>query len=100
MLLLGFCRRDLVGRKFLRHIEWSQKRYREMLGDTFELAEAKVRIVAGQKPLDFYRAPPERGAPDIVSELLTHFQLILFNFFSTRCETSARGGPCVIVASC
>lgn len=64
---------------FLRHIEWSQKRYREMLGDTFELAKPKVQVVTGPKPLDFYRAPPERGAPDIVSELLTHFQLTRFN---------------------
>lgn len=65
---------------FLKHLKWSQERYREMLdGDTFELAESKVQVVSGAKPLDFYRKPPERGAPDIVSELLTHLKLTRFN---------------------
>lgn len=65
---------------FLKHLQLAQARYREMLeGDTFELAEQKVQVVAGQKPLDFYRKPPERGAPDIVSELLTHLKLTRFN---------------------
>lgn len=65
---------------FLRHIKWSQDRYREMLGgDTFEIDKPIVTVVQGQKPLDFYRTPPERGAPDIVSELLTHLRETRFS---------------------
>lgn len=65
---------------FLRHLIWAQARYRELLsGDSFELAETKVQVVAGQKPLDFYRKPPDRGAPDIVAELLSHFQVSRFS---------------------
>ncbi len=65
---------------FLRHLIWAQDRYRELLaGDSFELAETKVQIVKGQKPLDFYRKPPERGAPDIVVELLSHFEMTRFS---------------------
>ncbi|MDB5345472.1 MAG: hypothetical protein JWP89_3849 [Schlesneria sp.] len=65
---------------FLKHLQLARDRYRVLLdGDTFELAEPTVQIVSGQRPLDFYRKPPERGAPDIVSELLTHLRLTRFN---------------------
>ena len=48
-------------------------------GDTFDLSQPAVLVVTGNRPLDFYRAPPERGAPDIVAELLTHLKLTRFN---------------------
>lgn len=64
---------------FLRHLHWTRDRYREMLRDTFELAGEELKVVSGQKPLDYYRPGPERGAPEIVSELLTHFRLTRFN---------------------
>lgn len=65
---------------FLRHIKWSQDRYREMLdGDTFDVAGKEVKVVQGTRPLDFYRKGSERGAPEIVSELLTHFQVTRFS---------------------
>lgn len=71
---------EIESRLFLRHLDWAQGRYREMLGhDTFELAKSSVQVVKGKRPLDFYRAPPERGAPDIVSELLTQFELTRFD---------------------
>jgi len=64
---------------FLKHLAWTRKRFGELLdGDTFEMAQPKVEIVRGAKPLDFYRAPPERGAPDIVAELLAHFRVSRF----------------------
>jgi hypothetical protein len=64
---------------FLRHLDWAQRRYREMLnGDTFELAKAEVDVVRGTHPLDYYRQTRERGAPDIVTELLTHYQVSRF----------------------
>lgn len=65
--------------KFFKHVTWAQNRYRELLfGDTFDIAQPDVKIVPGQRPLDFYRAPPERGAPDIVSELLTNLKVTRF----------------------
>ena len=65
---------------FLRHIEVARNRYRELLaGDTFELSQPTVLVIAGERPLDFYRTPPERGAPDIVVELLNHLNLTRFN---------------------
>ena len=65
--------------QFLRHIKWSQERYRELLDDSFELAESKMQIVKGERPLDFYRKQPEGGAPDVVSELFAHFHHTRFN---------------------
>ncbi len=62
--------------KFLKHVNLAQARYRELLGgDTFEIAKQTVEIVRGAKPLDFYRAPPDRGSTDIVSELLAHLKV-------------------------
>ncbi len=64
---------------FIKHIVMAQKRYGELLnGDTFELAKPTVQVVRGQRPLDFYRKGEERGAPEIVSELLTHFKVSRF----------------------
>ena len=64
---------------FVEQIEWAQRRYEEMLGDdTFRIAKKEVEVVTGQRPLDFYRNGKERGAPDIVAELLTHFQVTRF----------------------
>jgi len=70
---------DVEQKLFLRHLKWSQERYSELLGTTFELAKPTVQSVRGRKPLEFYRAPPERGAPDIVAELLDHFRMTRFN---------------------
>ncbi len=66
---------------FLRQIQWTRRRFGEMLGgDTFSLArQEEVAAVRGARPLDFYRKQPERGAPDIVAELLAHFRFSRFN---------------------
>jgi hypothetical protein len=64
---------------FLRHLNWSRERYAELLeGDTFELAQETAAIVRGTRRLDFYRSRPENGAPEIVVELLEHFQVSRF----------------------
>lgn len=66
-------------RLLLKHLEWAQRRYREMLnGDTFEVEKDQVDIVRGTHPLDYYRQTRERGAPDIVAELLAHYQVSRF----------------------
>jgi hypothetical protein len=65
---------------FLRHLNWSQERYAELLGgDTFELAQPTIAVVRGARPLDFYRNRPENGAPEIVVELLGHFKVTRFD---------------------
>ena len=71
---------DAEQKMFMRHIAQARDRFRELLaGDTFELAKPAVQVVVGQRPLDFYRKPPERGAPDIVSELLATLHLTRFD---------------------
>jgi hypothetical protein len=59
-------------KRLMRHLKWSQTRYRELLGHgtTFAIAEQKPRVYRAQRPLEFYRAQPERSAGQIVSELL------------------------------
>ena len=66
---------------FLQHIDLARTRYREMLrGDTFEIAgEGRLRVVHGRRPLDHYRRARERGAPDMVAELLAEFGLTRFS---------------------
>lgn len=64
---------------FLKHIRWAQRRYAELLdGDTFMLAKSKVEVVPGRRSLDEYGNASERGAPDLVSELLDHFDVSRF----------------------
>ncbi len=49
-------------------------------GDTFEIAgEGRLRVVHGRKQLDDYRRARERGAPDMVAELLAEFGLTRFS---------------------
>ena len=65
---------------FLKHIEWTQRRYRELLGgDTFELTGRTVTVVRGRRPLAFYHKAKENGAPEVTAELLTHFKVTRFN---------------------
>jgi hypothetical protein len=67
-------------KRLMRHLKWSQTRYRELLGHgtTFAIAEQKPRVYRSPRPLEFYR-PQERSAPQVVSELLTAFNYNRFN---------------------
>ncbi len=56
------------------HLAWAQRRYRALLGTTFQLAPKGVAVVRARHPLRHYRHLPEMAAPEIVGELLTHFQ--------------------------
>jgi hypothetical protein len=62
--------------KLLRHLKWAQQRYLEMLAgqDTFQLAAEQAAIYMAKNPLSFYRAAPEGGAPQYLSELLDYFK--------------------------
>ena len=48
-------------KRLMRHLKWSQTRYRELLGHgtTFAIAEQKPRVYRSQRPLEFYR--PQEG---------------------------------------
>jgi hypothetical protein len=64
-----------------RHLDWSQKRFGEMLGgrDTFALSDRPAPIVRGAKPLSYYRERPEGGAPEMVAETFEHFGVDRFS---------------------
>jgi hypothetical protein len=67
-------------KRIMRHLKWSQTRYRELLGQktTFAIAEQKPRVYRSQRPLEFYR-PQEKSAPQVVSELLADLNDNRFN---------------------
>ena len=56
----------------LRHLQWTQQRYREMLHgrDTFEIADREPLVLEGKHTLEHYRTLPQGGAPQFVSEAL------------------------------
>lgn len=59
-------------KRLMKHLEWSQTRYRELLRDqtTFAIADRKPHVYRSGQPLEYYRNQPEAAAPQIVSELL------------------------------
>lgn len=65
----------------MKHVEWSQKRYKELLRDrdTFAIAEEKPRVFQSSRPLAFYREGKEGAAPFLVDELLTEWKQTRFN---------------------
>ncbi len=68
--------------KLVRHLEWSQRRYREMLGDrdTFSIAREKPHVLRSEHPLEFYRRQPKgRSALLWTAELLAEFKQTRFN---------------------
>jgi hypothetical protein len=68
-------------KRLMRHLKWSQARYRELLGHgtTFAIAEEKPRVYRSDRTLEFYRAQPMASAPQVVSELLTAFHYNRYN---------------------
>jgi hypothetical protein len=69
------------GEKWMRHMQWAQKRYREMLGgqDTFALASDRPVVYESKNPLRLYRAAPEGSAPQCLAELLEFFKTDRFD---------------------
>jgi len=59
----------------MRHVQWAQKRFFEMLRrrDTFEIADVRPHVYRGQHDLAFYRQQREQCAPQWTSELLRHY---------------------------
>lgn len=62
----------------LRHLKWTQRRYGELLGTTFEI-ENKVQRVRGAKTLAEYRKRDGDAVLDFASELLQKFGYSRFN---------------------
>ncbi len=62
----------------LRHLKWTQRRYGELLGTTFEI-ENNVRRVRGAKTLEEYRKRDEDAVMDFAAELLKEFGYSRFN---------------------
>ena len=62
----------------LRHLKWTQRRYGELLGTTFEI-ENKVRRVRGAKTLEEYRKRDGDAVMDFAAELLKEFGYSRFN---------------------
>jgi len=56
----------------LRHLQWTQERYREMLHGrgTFQIADREPLVLEGKHTLEHYRTLPQGGAPQFVSEAL------------------------------
>lgn len=68
-------------KKLMKHLDWAQKRYKELLRDqdTFAIAEEKPRVYKSSRPLAFYREQAEGVAPHAVGELLAEWKLTRFN---------------------
>ena len=58
----------------MRHLAWSQTRYRELLAgqDTIALAADRPLVLAGQHPAAYYTAATDGGAEAAVLELFAH----------------------------
>ncbi len=72
---------DEQAKKLLRHLDWSQSRYRDLLGNqcTFAIAEGKPHVYQAERELAFYRAEPEGGAPQMVGEMLRDLNINRYN---------------------
>jgi hypothetical protein len=60
----------------MRHLLWSQTRYRELLRgqDTFDIAQNAPAVYKAEHPLGFYKGLPENSAPQVVKELLAYLK--------------------------
>jgi hypothetical protein len=63
---------DRQAGELLRHLRWTQARYKELLHgrDTFTLAEGNPQVYLGERESAFYRQSPGDGASEYVCELL------------------------------
>lgn len=73
---------DNESARLQRHLEWSRRRYRELLGgqDTFTIASGKPRVLRAERPLAYYRQQqPEAFGGQVAAELLREFQCTRYN---------------------
>ncbi len=62
--------------KLIRHLEWSQTRYSELLPgkNTFAIAERQATVIKSDRDLTSFRALGEDFGPRVVEELLAHLK--------------------------
>jgi hypothetical protein len=65
----------------MKHLYWTQTRYRELLPGhiTFAIAKKQPLVYRAEESLEFYRDQPEGGAPRFVDELLKHLKYTRYN---------------------
>ncbi len=68
-------------KRLAQHLEWSRKRYGELLPNkaTFAVADEKPRVYRSKNALSYYRTQPEGSAPQVVGELLADLKATRFN---------------------
>ncbi len=91
--------------QLLKHLKWTQTRYREMLKgrDTFTLAPGEPPVLEAKFPGPAYDTMPEGAAPQLVSEVLDALHLTRFNapycfvivLMNTRNAYPTPGGRCL-----
>ncbi len=68
--------------RLMRHLKWSQTRFREMLSgrDTFAIAKSTPDVIRINRPLSFYRQIPDgKKASQWVDDFLSHYRLTRFD---------------------
>jgi hypothetical protein len=73
---------DEYKRMLMRHLEWAQRRYRELLfnRDTFTLAPGELPLVLrGKREAAFYKSATDGGAEAAVLELFEHDRVDRFS---------------------
>ena len=93
---------DQLATLVARHLKWTQQRYGELLGTTFEIAEEKPRLYRGKYTLQQYREFDNRVGAYVTAQHLDALKVTRFNcpyvlftvFYNPQdAWPSGRGGP-------
>ncbi|MEO1982504.1 MAG: hypothetical protein ABGZ24_18500, partial [Fuerstiella sp.] len=68
-----------LARMIYRHVQWSQRRYQELLGTTFKIAVPATKMYRGRYTLAEYRAFDNKVGPHIHAQHLHHLNVTRFN---------------------
>lgn len=70
---------DAVAKMVYRHVKWSQERYQQLLGTTFEIGSPNTLLFRGRYTLDQYKAFDNKVGSYIHAQHLEHLQVNRFN---------------------
>ena len=91
-----------LAKTIYRHVEWAQRRYKELLGTTFEIARDETLVFHGRYTLDQYKAFDNKVGKHLHAQYFDHLNVNRFNcpyvLFSVLYNTKdafphGRGGP-------
>ena len=91
-----------LARKIYRHVEWTQRRYKELLGTTFQIARDETLMFRGRYTLDQYKAFDNKVGTHLHGQYFDHLNVNRFNcpyvllsvLYNTKdAFPSGRGGP-------